>query len=289
MMTPSPELVALVFALQPLELPADREQYPQWWGRAAQAALLRAIQGFDPALAERLYAEEGPRPYTVSTLMGSFAKGHRPLPEGVYRLRWTGLTAEVTAALLACAAHAGETLLELDGVRFRVLEVADEAASPWGGRLRYSDLTSAFWSASPPPRRMGFQITSPLVFHSQGLSQPLPLPGWVFSSLLERWNAFAPMALPEELRRFAETSLALSRFELRSRPVPFKQGGLRIGCVGQVMYTATHYDRFWLAPLHALAAFARFAGIGAGTAQGLGQVRAFWPEQETEQPEDTTA
>lgn len=271
----APELVALVFALQPLRLPAGREEYPAWWGRASQAALLRVVAERDASLAASLHEEDGPRPYTASTLMGRFAQGHRPQLEEVYRLRWTGLTAAVSAALLDFAAQAREAVLELDGVPFRVVGVTDdETATPWGGRATYAELAERLWPGETVPRQVGMQFTSPVVFRSQGLSQPLPLPGLVFGSLLERWNALAPLVLMEELRRFAELVLAVSRFELRSRPVPLKQGGLRIGAVGEVQYTATRYDRFWLGQVHTLAAFARFAGVGAGTTQGLGQTRA---------------
>jgi CRISPR-associated endoribonuclease Cas6 len=102
---------------------------------------------------------------------------------------------------------------------------------------------------------------------------PLPLPGLVFGSLLERWNAFAPIAFPPEARRYAEECLAVSRYELSSRPVPVKSRGLRVGGVGQVTYTALNYDRYWLSVLAVLAEFARYSGVGAGTTMGLGQCR----------------
>ena len=125
----------------------------------------------------------------------------------------------------------------------------------------------------PAGRKIQFQLASPLVFHSQGKSQPLPLPDLVFGSLLERWNAFAPVSFPAETRRYAAEMLAISRFDLSSRAIPLKSGGLRMGAVGQVEFTALNADRYWLGILHTLAAFAQFAGLGAGTAQGLGQAR----------------
>ena len=102
---------------------------------------------------------------------------------------------------------------------------------------------------------------------------PLPLPEQVFRSLLERWNAFAPLAFPPETARFAAECLAISRFNLQSRSIPLKQGGLRIGAVGSITYTALTYDRYWLSVLHTLAEFARYAAVGSGGSMGFGQAR----------------
>lgn len=101
----------------------------------------------------------------------------------------------------------------------------------------------------------------------------MPLPAWVFASLLERWNAFAPVALPDEARRFAQECLALSAYRLSTRMVAVKEGGLRAGAVGEARYTATRFDRYWLSVIHLLADFALFAGVGVGTSVGMGQAR----------------
>ncbi|MCS6889888.1 MAG: CRISPR system precrRNA processing endoribonuclease RAMP protein Cas6, partial [Chloroflexus sp.] len=88
-----------------------------------------------------------------------------------------------------------------------------------------------------------------------------------------KWNAFAPVALPAETRRFAEECLALTAYNLRTRMTPFKDGGLRPGAVGVARYTALNRDRYWLSVMHLLAEFAFFAGVGVGVTMGLGQCR----------------
>jgi CRISPR-associated endoribonuclease Cas6 len=95
----------------------------------------------------------------------------------------------------------------------------------------------------------------------------------VFGSLLEKWNAFAPIALPDEVRRFAEERLAVSRYELRTLAGPTSGGALQIGAVGRCTYVAVGHDRYWQACVTTLARFARYAGIGAGAARGFGQAR----------------
>jgi CRISPR-associated endoribonuclease Cas6 len=99
------------------------------------------------------------------------------------------------------------------------------------------------------------------------------LPELVFNSLLERWNAFAPIAFPPETRRYAAECLAIGRYHLSSRVVPTKSVGKRIGAVGFVTYTSLNFDRYWMSVIAVLSHFALFAGVGAGTTMGLGQCR----------------
>ncbi len=284
----NPSLLSLVLTLQPLEIPSDRAEFPRWWGRASQAALLDVIRRADPALAEALHADPQspiansqsqipnlPRPYTASTLMGKFDRqSGAPKKDETYSLRWTALTEDLAAHLGQFTASVSGSTLELDRIPFQVLTAAtDPASQPWAGSDSYAALGSRFLPGVEIPRRVSFQFTSPVVFKSGGLTHPLPTASFIFNSLLEKWNAFAPLAFAPELRRYAETCLAVSRFDLESRPVPLKDGGLRIGAVGSITFTSTNFDRFWLGQIHTLAAFALYAGIGAGTTYGLGQAR----------------
>jgi CRISPR-associated endoribonuclease Cas6 len=132
--------------------------------------------------------------------------------------------------------------------------------------------------------RVALEFVSPTTFRSQGRYLPLPLPELVFGSLLDRWQRFSPIALHPEVRRFAAEAVALSRYELRTRGLPYKQGGkpaegqesrgsMQIGFMGQVVFTALNRDRYWLNVLHLLAAFAFYSGVGYQTGVGLGQGR----------------
>lgn len=279
-------LLSLVLTLRPLEVPSAREEFPRWWGRASQAALLDVVRQANPALAEWLHASpqsaisnqqsfiNSLRPYTASTLMGKFERhSGAPIAGETYSLRWTSLTAELTALLLEFAKTAPGGTLELDHIPFSVAAAHVTESQPWAGQDSYGALGSRFLPGVEIPRRVSFQFVSPVVFKSGGLSHPLPTASLVFNSLIEKWNAFAPVAFMPELRRYAEECLAVSRFDLESRAVPLKEGGMRIGAVGQITFTATNFDRFWLGQIHTLAAFAHFSGIGAGTTQGLGQCR----------------
>jgi CRISPR-associated endoribonuclease Cas6 len=146
--------------------------------------------------------------------------------------------------------------------------------SPWSGTSSFQELSAPFLLAKQAaPRRLTLQFTAPTTFKSGGRHIPIPLPGLVFGSLLDKWNAFAPVTFPPEARRFAEECLAVSKYRLSSRRVPVKSGGLRMGAVGEITYTSINYDRYWMSVMAVLAAYAIYSGVGAGATMGLGQCR----------------
>jgi len=300
------ELLSLVLKLKPLTSPTPEKPLPRWWGRAVHALLLNVVRQYAPELAASLHPQprhageaqlEGhpnfsqTRPFTASTLMGRFPRGDFD-PQGDYTLRLTALEASLGGILWQAAQDGplspGKTI-ELDYHQFQVLASApqpDGAGSSgengtapqngfaWAARSSYQQLAAPYLLGSKPaPRRVRLQFTSPVTFKTGGKHQPLPLPELVFGSLLDRWNAFAPLAFPPEVRRYAAECLAVSAFKLSSRRVDAKSRGLRLGAVGQVTYTSLNYDRYWMSVLHTLAACAQFSGVGAGTSLGLGQCR----------------
>ena len=131
-MTDAPDLTALVLTLRPKEATT----VPAHLGRAAHALLLQWVRAADPALAQALHQRDQARPFTCSTLVGGRRSGHdtRQLsPQEGYWLRFTGLTAEVSAVLAHVAAHPPAEV-ELDRLPFRVESATlDREAHQWAG------------------------------------------------------------------------------------------------------------------------------------------------------------
>jgi CRISPR-associated endoribonuclease Cas6 len=249
---------------------------PASLGRANYALLLRLLQAQEPALTERLHQSTQPKPLTASNLMlGRREKGSLRVAAGQSGwLRFTGLTAEVSQHLLTVA-ETPPGAVEIDGTLFTVTgATVDPAAHPWAGQSSYQDLAAPFLlGGQNPAPRLGLDFVSPTTFRSEGRFVPLPLPELVFGSLLNRWQAFAPIALHPEVYRFAKEAVGLSRYHLRSRSQPFKDKMMMIGFMGQANFTALNRDRYWLNVLHLLAAFAFYSGVGYQTTSGLGQCR----------------
>lgn len=271
------DLLSLVLTLRPTATAV----LPPRLGRAAQAILFARLAAADAALAQTLHDDEGLKPLTCSDLLGPRSRQGEVTPEQTYTLRYTALTAPVAAAL-AAAFTVGD-LLTFEGVGLEVLDCASSSEtpplksdSPWVGSTDYQALAAQHLlpTRPAPEPTFSFLLTAPTAFKSQGKTEVFPLPELFFGSLVNRWNAFAPVALPEEgVRRYAGELVVVSRFKLKSAPGWDRGPGLRIGAMGEVTFRALNRDRYWLAVLGLLAEFALYAGVGTMTTAGMGQVR----------------
>jgi CRISPR-associated endoribonuclease Cas6 len=296
-MTEPLNLLSMVISLKPVESipPGGDPPLPAWWGRAAHALLLDQVRLQNDVLAEALHdPDSGARPFTVSTLIGpSTRKGLEA--ETTYRLRMTSLRADLVEILLKAAQPGSPlspgSLVELDYLGFQIQSVQphpDNAQSQsgslqssalndqssWSCLTSYQELSAPYLLAREnAPHRVTLKFTSPTSFKSKGMHVPIPTPELVFGSLLDRWNTFAPIAFPAEVKRYASECLAVSRFKLHSLSVPVKSRGIRVGGLGQVTYTSLNYDRYWMSLIQTLAKFAIFSGVGAGTTNGMGQCK----------------
>lgn len=250
---------------------------PRYVGRAHYAAILQRLHAVNSGLVAAIHDGDGPKPLTCSDILNgrSNRDGTRLEPGAPYYLRVTGLTPDVSRALLKALVEEPPAAIELLRHPLRVVAAtADEAEHGWAGAANYDELAARqMLPRGSIPKQVTMQFASPTAFKQAGRQMPLPLPDLVFGSLVERWNRFSPLALSPEMRRFGAEMLALTRYRLQSRPVQQKNGALRIGGVGTATYRALGGDRYWLATMQMLAEFARFSGVGVQTATGMGQAR----------------
>jgi CRISPR-associated endoribonuclease Cas6 len=249
---------------------------PLHLGRAGHALFLRLIAASDPALAEALHAPNQPRPFTCSTLWGARRQaGALCLEPGpTYFMRFTGLSGPVSAHLQAWVVAPPATV-ELDNVALTVSQATlDPQMHPWAGQSSYESLSAPYLLARAQPKpQVELEFAAPTAFRSAGRTVPLPLPELVFGGLATRWNEFAPVAIAEEVRRFAGECLAISRYRLKTVMLQAKGQSMQIGFVGRCAYTALNRDRYWLGLIQMLADYAFYAGVGYQTSVGLGQAR----------------
>ncbi len=253
---------------------------PPHLGRASHALFLKGVAERDPALAERLHAADERRPFTCSSLVGvrmERVNGELKavvVPGRPLFLRYTGLTAEISEHLIRWA-EAPPRVVEIEGAWLALQGATlDPSVHPWAGQTTYQALLrKTLPTEEPLPRHLELEFFSPTAFHSGGRNVPLPLPDLVYGSLLEKWNEFAPATVSPEVRRFAQECLAISRYELSTRSVPGKGGGMQIGFVGYCRYTVLRADPYWVGILRALTDYAFYAGVGYQTTTGMGQVR----------------
>jgi CRISPR-associated endoribonuclease Cas6 len=261
-------------------VPVESTSVPAALGRAVHAWLLDRIDAVDAPLAKRLHEGSEARPFTVSNLWGTgrAREGRVDLdPEKACWLRLTGLTQEASGAIERILPETGEQV-SLAGASLRVTGVATETEQhPWAGRADYGDLVQRYTlSTGRRPVGVTLRFASPTCFRSQGRDVPLPLPTLVFDGYLRKWNAFSPLGLPEEAKRYAEECVALGRFKLRSHLVSFEQGdkGAQVGFTGEVRFRYLVGDGYWTRVMTLLAGYAFWAGTGYRTSAGLGQTQA---------------
>ncbi len=277
------DLSATILTLTPTR-PGD---IPANQSRAAHAFLMRLVAEADAALADRLHQTEQVKPFTCSNL---WMQGHKETrssrqthsmqfvsctPGERWFLRYTTLSSELTALWLERALPHLPGEIVLGDIPFRIEDalIADEA-HPWAGCTTYADLAAPYLlSQVPAPTRWTFSFASPAAFRSGGKTIPIPLPDLLFGSLLDRWNAWAPVALSPEVRRFAAECVAISNYRLRTRALPGKEGAIQRGAVGRCDYAALNRDRYWCSTLSVLAAFSFYSGAGYQTTQGMGMCR----------------
>ena len=265
-------LTSLVFTLT-TEHPLT---FPPHLGRASHAAFLRLVARSDPGLAEQLHLSNERRPFTCSNLWGLRRQGQGLVmePGATAFLRYTGLSAPVSEHLQRWAEEPPPEI-ELDGAALTVQQATlDPALHPWAGQTSYEKLAAAhLLPAGRPDSRVELEFASATAFRSAGHVVPFPLPELVYGGLLGKWNDFAPVAVSEEMRRFAGEMVVVSRYRLKTVAFRAKSKSLQIGFVGRCRYTALNKDRYWLGVLQLLGEYAFYAGVGYQTTVGMGQVR----------------
>ncbi len=271
-------LLSWVLSLQP-----EREgRVPTNLGRAAHAWFLDRVRAADPALAEELHSGQGQRPFTVSNLW-ELGRERGPevtlSPEKSYTLRVTSFSPALSRVLKERVISALPATVWLGDLPFRVKAgTTDAAEHSWAAEMTFEGLVQQFTLAPDVPRMVGLRFVSPTAFRVTGKKRavPLPLPGLVFGGLLDKWNAFSPIQVHPDVRRFAEECLVVSSFRLRTETVAFGpagEQGLVPGFVGVCRYYVEVPDRYWMGLLQLLAGFALYAGVGLRTTMGLGQAR----------------
>lgn len=128
----------------------------------------------------------------------------------------------------------------------------------------------------PPARRAVFDFHSATYFSRRGRWLPLPDPVLLYTSLIRRWQHFAPAHLTLNTERTSALldTVALAAHEIRSVPVDLEPG-LRIGFTGHAAITLGTAAADAATPdiartFAALSRYAQIAGVGAQTTHGLG-------------------
>lgn len=261
-------LTSIVFHLKALE----RGSLPQYMGAAVRAEFLNWMGEPD-----ELHEGNELRPYTVSDLKGTFRaqKGFNLVEAGQTAwFRATTLREKESLHLRdAVIPSLKGRIVQLGRVSFEVLSEAGAGEHPWAGESSYPALVERHFQAGKSPAdALEVEFASLTTFHDGDLHMPLPVPETVLGSWLRRWNEFSSASLPRAADELREAGLALSRYELKSGAVQYKNAAW-IGFTGACRYRVLAKDEFWARLCNLLAEYAFYCGTGYKTTYGLGQTR----------------
>lgn len=252
-------LLSCVILLEPVN-----EQPRHYLGKAIHAFFLELVRKADPQLAYSLHEEEHIKPFTVSPLM---------FYERQPYLRFTTFEEGLSRLFMKILLNLPQEIV-LDEVKFKRRGVAlSSQEHPWAAQRDYKELFHSYlFEQDLLPLDIELAFNSPTTFHTKGRNEPLPLPGLVFGSLVERWNAFSPFTVSPAVKEYAEECLAISRCQIRTQIV-MVSGGKQIGFLGKCHYHPLNRDVYWLRVINLLATFSLFSGVGYKTTMGMGQTR----------------
>ena len=240
-------------------------------GQRLNALFLDLVREADGVASARLHDMKGPKPYTVSPLIGELRAGAGGMlglaPGKPYLLRFTMLDDELVRLW-------DESILPaMPGKMLRLGEVELVVSAASGKVVSADDLyRECIVSRKEPPRKLTLRFVSPTAFRSGGRNMLFPLPRLVWQSADRAWSAVSRVDFGRHLHRLAEEDIHASRFALSTRILHFDRSR-QVGVVGRCEYIlcGTHEDL--CRAFHLLARFSEFSGLGMKTTMGMGQVR----------------
>lgn len=253
-----------------------------WWGRAVHGLFFNAVTDIRPSKGDGLHQREVSevyQPFTASTLLGSFSSGIIK-PDERYSFRITTLNEEMHNILLKSISTGGRlspgAKVSLANREFSIESIAqNEKEHAWARTASYQSLVHRFClNSSELPDELTFHFVSPTFYKDRKKGAfILPLAEWVFNSLRNKWNQFSPDQFPTLGEARTDGHLSISRYQLRSQAVHLRGWNTsRVGGVGEITFRRSDScsDDLWQM-LCLLAAYARFAGVGAAAPLGFGQ------------------
>ena len=278
---------------------------PAITGRLVHAAFLKMVRSCEPQLSEHLHQGREERPFTLSAPQGPLdtESGHGTLKiheQQAYRVRVTSLDRRLSELLLEWAQGGSRSRslprsFPLSHVDFTIASIArSRGEHPEARTTRWNDLYDRWISreqrATHAAREIVLRFASPTAFRRLAGSRarsfertaPLPLPGMIWHSLVERWRRYAPDELKLRYRseEVYDRWISVKRFKIRTHSLRFQdeQAFAQIGFTGVCAFLVHDQAAERLVQeANLLAEFAFYAGVGYKTSWGMGQVHQLRP------------
>jgi CRISPR-associated endoribonuclease Cas6 len=241
---------------------ADRGTIPATLSRALHSLVMNWLTLGNPQIAAEIHSSQE-SPLSLSGLLGNRRPRGTQAGDNFY-FRICLLDGSLWEPLLVGIEKWGTKPLVLGQFAFVIRSIYTLP-----GTHRLASSADYRLLANTPLTKADLELNflSPTSFKQRQNIQMFPLPELVFSSLLRRWNAFAP----EEFQFPAiEWEGLVAAYELKTHALKM-EGGSEIGAQGWIRYHFPISEQAKLATI--LAHFAFFSGVGRKTSMGMGQTK----------------
>lgn len=149
-----------------------------------------------------------------------------------------------------------------------------QPTQPWANFSTYAQLyeqasDGVCGNRPQDARQIRFLLCTPTTFRHIQYDCALPMPDFVFQSLLKRWNQYSNIPFPESIIQPIYPSFCDIRTE-----IVMDNRSKFIGCVGAVTFQILgEVDPLTVKQINTLANFALYAGVGRKTPMGMGMIR----------------
>jgi CRISPR-associated endoribonuclease Cas6 len=244
----------------------------------------RAVHGFwyhqwgqvAPEIADHIHQAQETPPFTLSPIKGlpHPRDGVTQIKEGQSGwFRVVALSERVSQALVESWAPQLPETMEVAGTNWHIQEwTIDGEKHPWAGHISYKALGEKHLFSIQPPQSWKIKFHTPTTFNGDVGHLPFPMPNSLVASWLRRWQAFAPIGLPEELIEYVRQHVVVSSYNLKTIPVRHGKR-LTVGCVGRYKLHALDLPPALRAAVDTLVRYAFYVGSGYRTTQGMGMTR----------------
>ncbi len=222
------------------------------------------LRQINPTLADEIH-EMQQKPFSIGPLVGKIERkdgAAQIVAAKSYTFSIATFTDDLTVTLpeLIQAMWAMEEI-KLGGAGFKLVE----AKFLQNKAYSFSQLLLSTKSL----QRIQMEFVSPTCFRSKGRLLLFPEPSLVFSSLLDKWNAFSDVPIPT----IGFDLIQVTKYELKTTMSQVGERDL-IGFKGTCTYTFTpEAPELTRWAVHVLASFAPLSGVGYKTTVGMGQVK----------------
>lgn len=252
--------------------PARTHALPSSTGKSLYSFLLSTIKYVDPSLAKIMHDYNGPKPFTVSRLIGRLKKENGNffvLEENTYKVRFTSFSDLISKALIEALSpiYASREGIILWGEDFEILAFSIASLNGYPPVTTTEDLKAIAKALSSEIDKVEIRFTTETAFRFNDRNLLFPEPQIFFSSVLKRLK-IAGVELTADVDWTDKVSI--SRYKLKTSVVNFGKIPFQ-GFKGTVEYDISKLPPDIKTEALLLSLALNYTGVGAKTTAGMGQ------------------